>query len=82
VLDDVLDGYADIETVREAYGVAIDRASMTVDTEETRKLRAARNKTAKRGKQPASQRARNKGAAADRAARTPPMMAGAETRET
>jgi hypothetical protein len=61
--------------------VAIDRDSMTIDIEETRKLRAARNKAAKRGKQPPSKRARKKGPAADHPAQRPPMMAGG-TRET
>lgn len=39
VLNDVLDEYATLEEARELYGVAIDPETMTVDEEETRRLR-------------------------------------------
>jgi N-methylhydantoinase B len=80
VLDDVLDGYADIDAVRDVFGVAIDRDSMTVDVEETRKLRSARNKATKRGK-PSSRRAKGGHSAADRTAAAPPVMASPRTRQ-
>jgi N-methylhydantoinase B len=39
VLADVVDGYVSIEGARRDYGVAIDRATMTVDEAATRELR-------------------------------------------
>ena len=42
VILDVVDGYVSIEAARRDYGVAIDRATMTVDEAATRALRTAR----------------------------------------
>ncbi|HJU23374.1 MAG TPA: hydantoinase B/oxoprolinase family protein, partial [Casimicrobiaceae bacterium] len=81
VLDDVLDGYADLETVREAFGVAIDRDSMTIDADETRKLRAAKSKRAKGGKPTSGARAKRRQPANERVAQTSTVMAGVGTRE-
>ena len=81
VLDDVLDGYADIETVRDVFGVAIDRVSMTVDAEQTRKHRAAWSKATKRGKPASSRRTKGGRAAADSPAAAPPVMASARSRQ-
>lgn len=39
VLEDVLDGYADLDSVAETFGVVIDRSAMTVDTAATERLR-------------------------------------------
>jgi hypothetical protein len=39
VLDDVLDDFTTIELAREAYGVVIDEASMTIDDAATGALR-------------------------------------------
>jgi len=40
VLRDVRDGYISLSAAREAYGVAIDPGSLTIDTAETARLRA------------------------------------------
>ena len=40
VLDDVLDDFTTLELAREAYGVVIDGASMTIDSDATDELRA------------------------------------------
>ena len=42
VLEDVLDGYVSPEAAAKSYGVKIDAASMTVDPDETKKLRKHR----------------------------------------
>lgn len=39
VLDDVLDGYVDINTARDVYGVVIDPGRMVVDAEATQRIR-------------------------------------------
>ena len=41
VLDDVLDGFTSLEQAREIYRVAIDPETLTLDEEETARLRAA-----------------------------------------
>jgi N-methylhydantoinase B len=41
VLDDVLDGYADIDAVGKTFGVVIDKSTMTVDIRATEKLRTS-----------------------------------------
>jgi len=41
VLADVIDGYVSIDGARRDYGVAIDRATMTVDETATQELRSA-----------------------------------------
>lgn len=46
VVDDVLDGFADINTVEKVFGVAINQSTMTVDVEGTQKLRNNRSKPA------------------------------------
>jgi N-methylhydantoinase B/oxoprolinase/acetone carboxylase alpha subunit len=51
VLTDVLDGYADIETTAQQFGVVIDRATMSVDAAATDKLRNGHKKTRKSGAQ-------------------------------
>jgi N-methylhydantoinase B len=51
VLTDVLDGYADIETTAQQFGVVLDRATMSVDVAATDKLRNAHEKTRKSGPQ-------------------------------
>jgi N-methylhydantoinase B/oxoprolinase/acetone carboxylase alpha subunit len=50
VVDDVLDGFADVNTVETVFGVAIDRSTMTVDIEGTEKLRKDRSKPAVKAK--------------------------------
>jgi N-methylhydantoinase B/oxoprolinase/acetone carboxylase alpha subunit len=40
VLSDVLDGFTTIELAERDYGVVVDAATMTVDAEATRRLRA------------------------------------------
>ena len=47
VLDDVLDGFTSLEQAREIYRVAIDPETMTLDEEETARLRAAAGAVAK-----------------------------------
>ena len=47
VLEDVLDGYAEIDTVEEVFGVSIDRATMSVDERATEQLRNKRRPSAK-----------------------------------
>ena len=44
VLRDVIRGYVSIQGGREDYGVVIDPETMTVDSEETNKLRHNRRK--------------------------------------
>ncbi len=41
VLEDVREGYVSVERARDTYGVAIDPAALTVQADETAKLRAA-----------------------------------------
>jgi N-methylhydantoinase B len=41
VLNDVIDGYMNVEQAKSGYGVAIDTATMTVNEEETARLRQA-----------------------------------------
>lgn len=47
VLDDVLDGYADLALARDAFGVVIDGVSMKVDAAATDALRKAARKSGK-----------------------------------
>ena len=49
VLADVEQGYVSIARAEEDYGVVIDGAAMTVDTEATRRLRAGRSEPARSG---------------------------------